>query len=146
MVQTNPKITKKLMKEGGSRKTKSGMDKGDKKDNLTRTWSRDPMLAWNSPFSNGLALDQTIAGELAKLVFSCCRSRPSFLGSPHGHELLVLDHGKRRLLIHEGCLGLARGLLLTHVLTEAKKQLGEEKAWTTALRRRRQWRRWRCKG
>ena len=45
MVQTNPKITKKLMKEGRSRKAKSGTDKGDKKDNLTRTWSRDPMLA-----------------------------------------------------------------------------------------------------
>ena len=45
MVQTNPKITKKLMKEGGSRKAKTGMDKGDEKDNLTRTWSRDPILA-----------------------------------------------------------------------------------------------------
>ena len=95
MVQTNPKITKKLMKEGGSRKAKTGADKGNEKDNLTRTWSRNPVLARNSPFSNALALDQTIAGKLAKLVFSCCRSRPSFLGSPHGHELLVLDHGKR---------------------------------------------------
>ena len=37
MVQTNPKITKKLMKEGESRKAKTGMDKGDEKDNLTRT-------------------------------------------------------------------------------------------------------------
>ena len=45
MVQTNPKITKKLMKEGGSRKAKSGMDKGDKENNLTGAWSRDPMLA-----------------------------------------------------------------------------------------------------
>ena len=45
MVQTNPKITKKLMKEGGSRKAKSGADKANKKDNLTRTWSRNPMLA-----------------------------------------------------------------------------------------------------
>ena len=95
MVQTNPKITKKLMKEGGSRKAKTGTDKRDEKDDLTRTRNRDPMLAWNSPFSNGLALDQTIAGKLVKLVFSCCRSRPSFLGSPHGHELLVFNHGKR---------------------------------------------------
>ena len=94
MVQINPKITKKLMKEGGSRKAKTGTDKGDEKDNLTRTWSRDPVLAWDSPFSNALALDQTIAGKLAELVFSCCQSRPSFLGSPHGHELLVLDHGE----------------------------------------------------
>ena len=45
MVQTNPKITEKLMKEGESRKAKSSTDKGDKKNNLTRTWSRDPMLA-----------------------------------------------------------------------------------------------------
>ena len=94
MVQTNPKITKKLMKEGGSRKAKTGTDKGDEKDNLTRTWSGDPMLAWNSPFSNALALDQTNVGKLVELVFSCCRSQPSFLGSPHGHKLLVFDHGK----------------------------------------------------
>ena len=39
-------------------------DKGDKEDDLTRTWSRDPMLAWSPPFSNGLALDQTIANKL----------------------------------------------------------------------------------
>ena len=37
MVQTNPKITKKLMKEGGSRKAKAGTDKRDEKDDLTRT-------------------------------------------------------------------------------------------------------------
>ena len=121
MVQTNPKITEKLMKKGGSRKAKSSTDKGDEENNLTRAWSRDPMLAWNSPFSNALALDQTIAGKLVKLVFSCCRSRPSFLGGPHGHELLVLDHGKRGLLVHEGCLRLARSLLPTHVLTEARR-------------------------
>ena len=36
------------------------MDKGDEKNNLTRTWSRDPMLAWSSPISSILALDQTI--------------------------------------------------------------------------------------
>ena len=65
MVQTNPKITKKLMKEGGSRKAKSGADKGNEKDNLTRTRSRNPMLARNSPFSDVFALDQAIADELA---------------------------------------------------------------------------------
>ena len=37
MVQTNPEITKKLVKKGGSRKAKSGADKGNEKDNLTRT-------------------------------------------------------------------------------------------------------------
>ena len=83
------------MKEGGSRKAKSSTDKGDEKNNLTRTWSRDPILAWSSPFSNVLALDQTIANKLTKLVFGRCRSRLRILGSPHGHELLVLDHEKR---------------------------------------------------
>ena len=37
MVQTNPKITEKLMKEGGSRKTKSSTDKGDEENDLIRT-------------------------------------------------------------------------------------------------------------
>ena len=44
MVQTNPKIVEKSMKKGRSRKAESDMDKGDEKNNLTRTWSRDPML------------------------------------------------------------------------------------------------------
>ena len=78
MVQTNPKITKKLVKEGGSRKAKSGADKGNKKDNLTRTQSRNSMLARNSPFSVVFALDQAIADELAQLVFACCWSRQTF--------------------------------------------------------------------
>ena len=65
MVQINPKITKKLMKEGRSRKAKTGTDKGNKKDNLTRTRSRNPMLARNSPFSDDFALDQAVADELA---------------------------------------------------------------------------------
>ena len=65
MVQTNPEITEKLMKEGGSRKTKSDADKGNKEDNLTRTRSRNPMLARNSPFSDDFALDQAVADELA---------------------------------------------------------------------------------
>ena len=108
MVQNNPKITEKLMKEGKSRKAKSSTDKGDEKNNFTRTWSRDPMLAWSPPFSNVLALDQTITNKLVKLVFSRCRSRPNLLGSPHGHELLVLNHRKRGLLIHKGHLGFAR--------------------------------------
>ena len=91
MVQANPKITEKSMKEGRSTKEKSSTDKGDEKNDLTRTWSRDPMLTWSSPFSNVLALDQAIADKLMELVFGCCRSRPNLLGSPYGHELLVLD-------------------------------------------------------
>ena len=94
VIQANPKIDKKPMKKSRSREAKSSIDKGNEENDLTRTWSRDPMLAWSSPFSNVLALDQTIADKLAKLVFSRCWSRPNLLGSPHGHELLVLDHGK----------------------------------------------------
>ena len=56
--------------------------------------STTPMLAWSPPFSNVLALDQTIANKLAKLVFGRCQSWPSLLSTPHGHELLVFDHGK----------------------------------------------------
>ena len=94
MVQTNPKITKKLMKEGGSRKAKTDTDKRDEKDNLTKTCSRDPMLAWNSPFSNGLALDQAVADKLTELLLSGCRSRPRLLGRPHGNKLLIFNHGE----------------------------------------------------
>ena len=87
MIQANPKIAEKLMKKGRGGKAKSSMNERDKKNDLTRTWSRDPMLAWNSPFNKGLALDQAIANELAELLFGCCRSRPNLLGNPHGHEL-----------------------------------------------------------
>ena len=82
------------MKKGGGRKTKSSTNEGDKKDNLTRTWSGDPMLAQSFPISNVLALNQTIANKLAKLIFSRCRSRSNLLSSPHGHKLLILNHGK----------------------------------------------------
>jgi len=94
MVQANPKVIEKPMKEGGSRKAKTDTDERDEKNDLTRTQSRNPMLAWSSPFSNVLALDQAIADKLVKLVFGCCWSRPNLLGSPHGHELLVLDQRK----------------------------------------------------
>ena len=45
MVQSNPKIIKESMEEGRSGKAESSTDKGDKEDDLTRTRSRDPMLA-----------------------------------------------------------------------------------------------------
>ena len=45
MVQGNPKIIEESMKKGRSGKAESSTDKGDKEDDLTRTWSRDPMLA-----------------------------------------------------------------------------------------------------
>ena len=45
MVQANPKIAEKLMKKGRGGKAKSSANERDKKNDLTRTWSRDPMLA-----------------------------------------------------------------------------------------------------
>jgi hypothetical protein len=45
MVQANLKITKKVMKKTRGGKAESNMNKGDKKNNLTRTWSWDLMLA-----------------------------------------------------------------------------------------------------
>ena len=45
MIQANPKIVEKFMKKGGGRKAKSSTNEEDKKNDLTRTWSRDPMLA-----------------------------------------------------------------------------------------------------
>ena len=56
MVKANPKIAEKSVKKSRSRKAEFGTDKGDK-NNLTRTWSRDLMLAWSSPISNVLALN-----------------------------------------------------------------------------------------
>ena len=37
VVQANPKIVKKSVKKGGSRKAETGTDKGDEKNGLTRT-------------------------------------------------------------------------------------------------------------
>ena len=107
MVQANPKITEKSVKKSRSRKAESGTDKGDKKNNLTRTWSWDLMLAWSSPISKLLALDQTITDKLAQLILSHSRSWPDLLSSPHGHEFLIFNHRKRCLLVYKGCLGLA---------------------------------------
>ena len=44
MVQANPKVIEKPMKEGGSRKAKTGTDERDEKNDLPRTQSRNPML------------------------------------------------------------------------------------------------------
>ena len=121
MVQANPKITEKSMKKSRSRKAESGTDKEDEKNNLTRTWSRDPMLAWTFPISNILALNQTIANELAKLIFSHCWSRPDLLSSPHRHEFLIFNNGERCFLIDKGRLGLTRWLLPTHILTKNRE-------------------------
>ena len=108
MVQANPKIVEKSVKKGRSRKAETGTDEGDEKNNLTRTWSRDPMLTWSSPISKLLALEQAITHELVKLIFSCCWSWLDLLSSPRRHEFLILDHGERCFLIDKRLLGLTR--------------------------------------
>ena len=45
MIQANPKIAEKLVKKSRGGKAKSSANERDKKNDLTRTWSRDPMLA-----------------------------------------------------------------------------------------------------
>jgi hypothetical protein len=62
MVQSNVEIIKKMREESKSRDTESSTDKGHKENNLTRTWSRDLMLAWNLPIGKLLVLDQAIIG------------------------------------------------------------------------------------
>jgi hypothetical protein len=92
MVQGNLKVTKKAMKKSRGGKAEPGTNEGDKKNNLTRTLSWDLMLAWGFPISKIFVLDQAIADELTQLVLHHGQSRPDLLRSPHGHELLVLDH------------------------------------------------------
>ena len=77
------------------------------------------MLAWSSPITKLLALEQTIANELTKLIFSHCWSRPDLLSSPHGHEFLIFNNGQRCFLVDKGRLGLTRRLLTTHILAKA---------------------------
>ena len=43
MVQANPKIVEKSMKKRRSGKAEPSTDKGDEKNDLTRTWSWDPI-------------------------------------------------------------------------------------------------------
>jgi hypothetical protein len=94
MDQSNVEIIKKMMEESRSREAESSMDKGHKENNLTRTWSRDPMLAYNLLIGKLLVLDHAVIGQLVKLVLHCGRHRPQLLRSPHSDELSILNHRK----------------------------------------------------
>jgi hypothetical protein len=57
VVQRNAKIIEETMKKGRSRQAEASSNKRDKKDDLTRTRSRNPMLAGDLPISKVLLLD-----------------------------------------------------------------------------------------
>jgi hypothetical protein len=57
VVQRNAEIMKETMKKSRSRKAEASSNERDKKDDLTRTRSRNPMLAWNLPINKILLLD-----------------------------------------------------------------------------------------
>jgi hypothetical protein len=60
MIKTNPEILEEAMKKSRGRKAEIGPNKRDKQNNLTRTRSRNPMLARDFPISQVLLLDQTV--------------------------------------------------------------------------------------
>jgi hypothetical protein len=92
MVQGNLKVIKKAMKKSKGGKAESSTNKGNKKNNLTGTWSWDPVLARGLPIGKLFVLDQAVADKLTQLVLCRGRSRPDLLRSPYSHGLLVLDH------------------------------------------------------
>jgi hypothetical protein len=51
MIKTNPKILEETMKKSRGRQAEIGPNKRDKQNNLTKTRSRNPMLAENFPIS-----------------------------------------------------------------------------------------------
>jgi hypothetical protein len=57
VVQRNTEIMKKTMKKSKSRQAEASLNKRDKKDDLTGTKSRNPMLAGDLPISKVLLLD-----------------------------------------------------------------------------------------
>jgi hypothetical protein len=57
VVQRNVKIMEETMKKGRSRQAEARSNERDKKDDLTRTRSRNPMLAGDLPISKVLLLD-----------------------------------------------------------------------------------------
>jgi hypothetical protein len=57
VVQRNAKIMEETMKKGRSRQAEASSNERDKKDDLTRTRSRNPMWAEDLPISKVLLLD-----------------------------------------------------------------------------------------
>jgi hypothetical protein len=57
VVQRNAEIMKEMMKKSRSKQAEASFNERDKQDDLTKTRSRNPMLAWNLPISKILLLD-----------------------------------------------------------------------------------------
>jgi hypothetical protein len=57
VVWRNAEIMEKTMKKSRSRQVEASSNERDKKDNLTRTRSRNPMLVRDLPISKFLLLD-----------------------------------------------------------------------------------------
>jgi hypothetical protein len=57
VVQRNAKIIEETMKKGRSRQAEASSNERDKKNDLTRTRTRNPMLAGDLPISKVLLLD-----------------------------------------------------------------------------------------
>jgi hypothetical protein len=89
-IKTNPEILEETMKKSRGRQAETGPNKRDKQNNLTRTRSRNLMLAGDFPISKVL-LDQTVLDQIAKLILCGSQNGLEFLRSPHGDEFLILD-------------------------------------------------------
>jgi hypothetical protein len=57
VVYKNAKIIKEAMKKSRSRQAEASLNERDKQDDLTRTRSRNPMLAWDFSISKILLLN-----------------------------------------------------------------------------------------
>jgi hypothetical protein len=92
------------VKKGRCWETESSTDEGDEENDLTRARGRNPVLARGLPISKALILDQAIADQLPQLIIHGAWSRLDLLRSPHGDELLVLNHLEHLFLIHQDLL------------------------------------------
>jgi hypothetical protein len=91
MIKTNPEILEETMKKSRGRQADTGPNKRDKQNNLTRTRSRNLMLARDFPISKVLLLDQNVLDQIAKLILRDSQNGPEFLHNPHGDEFLILN-------------------------------------------------------
>jgi hypothetical protein len=83
-------------------------DEGDEENDLTRARERNQVLARGLPISKALILDQAVDDQLPQLILRGAWSRLDLLCSPHGNELLDLNHLEQLFLVHQDLLQLAR--------------------------------------
>jgi hypothetical protein len=61
VVQRNIEIIKEMMNKSRGGQAETSSNEKNKQDNLTRTRSRNPVLAWNLPVGKIFLLDKAIA-------------------------------------------------------------------------------------